>query len=304
MGGRSGSSAFGILATAGCATATAVGCATSPPVDANAGANEASGGAGHAGTSGAGAASSGGAASEDGGSGGNGGTAAGGDGGGGPNAGAGGTAGENAGGASGAAGAGGTASTCAGGTMIVDWVSNYDIKLYGTLWSVGASPPGYGPGDGRVYLATVPAGIYSPNAEATAMLAPRDLSAFADCQITMTFDLWRFTESGDYDGGNLQATTDPDPDGSTLSSNSWQVVGDYPGAANYDAATLVSASCAACYIAAQPVWSGSLQRQKSVEVDLSEYAGAASLALRFTFHANGTNSWDGLYIGNITFVAQ
>ena len=120
----------------------------------------------------------------------------------------------------------------------------------------------------------------------------------------MTFDLWRETESGDYDGGNLQATTDANPDGGTLSSNNWQVVGDYPGTANYDAATLVSASCAGCYIAGQPVWSGSLQPQKSVEVDLSEYAGSASVAVRFTFHSNGSNSWDGLYIGNITLTAQ
>lgn len=102
----------------------------------------------------------------------------------------------------------------------------------------------------------------------------------------------------------MQVTTAPNPDGGPLSSNDWRVIGDYPGSMGYDAASLVSDSCASCFIAGQPVWSGSLQPQKSIDVDLSEYAGEATATVRFTFHSNGPNSWDGIYIGNITFTVQ
>ena len=80
----------------------------------------------------------------------------------------------------------------------------------------------------------------------------------------------------------MQVTTAPNPDGGPLSSNEWRVIGDYPGSMGYDAASLVSDSCASCFIAGQPVWSGSLQPQKSIDVDLSEFDTVVVWCKRFS----------------------
>jgi hypothetical protein len=125
-----------------------------------------------------------------------------------------------------------------------------------------------------------------------------DFSQFAGCAITLGFKVWVDADNG-FDGGNLQITDDP-----AMGSSSWKPVGSYPGTMGYDSKSLSNASCSACFIAGQPVWTGHDPNVKTASADLTAYAGKPAVTLRFTFHSDNVTQYDGIYVFPMTITAK
>jgi hypothetical protein len=279
-GGTAGSSGSG---TAGTGTSGSGGTGTSG-----------SGGSGTAGTGTSGSSGSGTAGTGTSGSGGSG-TAGTGTSGSSGTAGSGGTSGS---GGSGTSGSGGSGTGCPGTLADWDWnagtgPSGAALKTSSGTWSVGAATAG--PSDGKTWLATVPGGKYPSLANDWVQLPKIDLSAAQGCQIHLTVDLWREGEKVgqvNYDGGNLQFTTDASP----TASSAWAVV---PGATmSYDGVILGACGSISCLVDGQQTWTSNA----TPKAKTATYAGpmpGAQVTLRFTFFSDDLNQYAGLYIRRV-----
>jgi hypothetical protein len=130
-----------------------------------------------------------------------------------------------------------------------------------------------------------------------------DLSSFAGCAVTVSFPIWADLRTG-YDGANLQVTDDATPS----SASPWTVVtGSTMG---YDRSALTTSSCAACFMAGQPVWSrvsGVTTASSTARGILTSFAGKRNVTLRFAFHSDAlgtTTLYNGLFVGNVTIEAK
>lgn len=155
-----------------------------------------------------------------------------------------------------------------------------NLTYGGSTWAIGTATKG--PGDGLTYLATSPAsGTYPNVVNDWAMLPAVDLSAYSACQLRMTVELWRDAEKYglvNYDGGNLQYTTD------AAGAGGWAIVGGMKMA--YDG---VLTDCIPCIVLSQQTWTSSANPKWKTAI----YEGAMPLGpvvrLRFTFHSDISN---------------
>ncbi len=143
------------------------------------------------------------------------------------------------------------------------------------------------------YLATGPAaGSYPDNANDWVMLPAIDLSAYAGCQMRITTELWRNAEKFglvNYDGGNLQITTD------ASGAGGWAAI---TGATMAYDGTLGDCG-GTCIVANQQTWTNSSNPKWKTAVYESTMPPGAMIRLRYTFHSdNGNNSGalPGIYV--------
>jgi hypothetical protein len=164
------------------------------------------------------------------------------------------------------------------------------VTYGGLTWAIGKAIKG--PADGMTYLATNPGNGYYPDAQnAWAMLPAVDLSAYAMCQLRITVELFRNAETVgiNYDGGNLQYTTD------ASGSAGWAIVNN--GNMAYDG-KLPQCSGSSCIVPDQETWTTS----KIPNWKTAVYAGAMLgpvVRLRFTFHSdvgNDVGPLPGIYV--------
>jgi hypothetical protein len=115
------------------------------------------------------------------------------------------------------------------------------------------------------------------------MLPAVDLSAYATCQLRLTVELWRNAEKYglvNYDGGNLQYTTD------ASGASGWAIVGGMKMA--YDG-TLTDCS-GNCIVLNQQTWTTSANPKLKTAIFEAATPPAPVVRLRFTFHSDISNS--------------
>jgi hypothetical protein len=164
------------------------------------------------------------------------------------------------------------------------------VTYGGLTWAIGKATTG--PADGMTYLATNPGNGYYPDAANDwAMLPAVDLSAYGMCQLRITVELFRNAEQVglNYDGGNLQYTTD------ASGAAGWAIVDN--GNMAYDG-PLTGCSGSSCIVSNQTTWTKSVNPRWKTAV----YAGALLgpvIRLRFTFHSdvgNDVGPLPGIYV--------
>ena len=186
---------------------------------------------------------------------------------------------------------------CSG--TIVDWNWNTGtgptttLVTSGKTWAVGTATSG--PSDGLTYLATIASGsIYPNSANDWVRLPTLDLNAYKTCKVRVTVTLWRNAEKYglvNYDGGNLQYTTDP------TAASGWGVMDG--GSMAYDG----NLTCTSCLVAGQKVWTSSASPFVKTGTFTSSAALGASLSLRFTFYSDSDGALPGIFVKRVLIEA-
>lgn len=159
-------------------------------------------------------------------------------------------------------------------------------------WAIGKAT--VGPADGLNWLATNPGGNYPNSANEWVRLPTLDLSSLATCKIKVTVDLWRNAEKVgfvNYDGGNVQYTTDP------AASTGWTLMDG--GSMGYDAVLSTDGCSTGCYAYGQKTWTGSGSPNAKTGTFTSSAPLGASLTLRFTFASDSLGALPGIYIKRV-----
>jgi hypothetical protein len=146
------------------------------------------------------------------------------------------------------------------------------------------------------WLATAPGGKYPSLANDWVQLPQLDLSAVTSCQFRVTVELWREGETVglvNYDGGNLQYTTDQSP----KASSAWAAV-DGPKMA-YDGQLLGSCGSISCIVEGQKTWTTGNNAKSKVAIYESATPPGASLTMRFTFFSDDMGDKAGIYVRRV-----
>ncbi len=133
------------------------------------------------------------------------------------------------------------------------------------------------------YLATSPiAGSYPPVADAYAMLPAIDFSAYTNCQLRLTVEVWRDAEKyglANYDGANLQFTLD------ASGASGWGIVG---GATmGYDGK--LTDCVGSCIVYNQQTWTTSANPKWKTGIYEATMPPGPVVRLRFAFHSDISN---------------
>jgi len=170
------------------------------------------------------------------------------------------------------------------------WIYNEDfeqnngniVEVGDWEWGIPTSGPGNAHSGSRCW-ATVLDTDYTNNSYSLMLLTSLDLSG-ASGQVTLEFYQWFDFENG-YDGGNINVTAD---------GINWSIV--YPVSPPYNEDSFPSGN--AC-IPGEPGYTGKIEEWTKTIVDLSDYAGDSSVAIKFSFGSDRNLTRSGWYIDDI-----
>jgi hypothetical protein len=148
-------------------------------------------------------------------------------------------------------------------------------------WECG-KPVTVGPAtaySGQQCLATKIASTYSLNQSWTVATATSpDISLVGAAHPQLSFRMWVYTEST-FDGANLKISAD--------------------GGATYSLVANVTPAYDQSSVGGEKAWGGDKRTWRLVTADLSSFIGQ-TVRLRFAFHSDGSQVYDGVYIDDVT----
>jgi hypothetical protein len=132
---------------------------------------------------------------------------------------------------------------------------------------------------GQQCIATKIAASYSLNQSWTVATATSpDISLAATTHPQVSFRMWVYTEST-FDGANLKISND--------------------GGATYNLVANVTPAYDQSSVGGEKAWGGDKRTWRLVTADLSSFIGQ-TIRLRFAFHSDGSQVYDGVYIDDVT----
>lgn len=200
--------------------------------------------------------------------------------------------------------AGGDAGVCAPRTLaLVDFGRAPRISTGGArpgAWQIGKASQLFGPREdragvaGECFLATRPGARYRLSEESWAELEPIDLRGVASCTVTLSMWIWFELEFG-LDAANVVVSAEGGP---------YEQVGAADGPSLYNMDDFLTSDCGGgdCQVFLQSVWStfapGSMSWREA-RFDLSRFAGKRDVRIRFQFHSDGFENYQGIYVQDV-----